>query len=218
VGVAAPWVRRLFEGRGLVPDERRLFWYGHHLERFLRWCRRRAAPVGLDDLQAGYLRELETTEPSVPGWQMGQIRQALDAFAQGVDHWRWQGTAQGDYEPQFRLKTGTEGEQTAEPNSVRLAAGGPDPSGRPLGAGEDWRGRMREVLRVRHYAWRTEQTYLEWVGRFMDWQGNGDPAEAGTSEVQGFLEHLAVERNISASTQNQAFCALLFFFGRGVKP
>lgn len=53
VGTVAPWVRRLFERRGLSPDERRLFWYGQHLERFLRWCRKRGDPAGLDDLGAG---------------------------------------------------------------------------------------------------------------------------------------------------------------------
>ena len=85
---------------------------------------------------------------------------------------------------------------------------------RPLRPGEDWRARMRDVLRVRHYAWRTEQTYLEWVGRFVEWRGGRDPVEADTAEVRRFLEHLAVERHISASTQNQAFSALLFFFER----
>ncbi|MBE7503270.1 MAG: hypothetical protein HS113_23875 [Verrucomicrobiales bacterium] len=89
-GEVAPWVRRLFAGRGLHPDERRLFWYGQHLGRFLRWCRTRGDRAGLDDLRAGYLRELETTLPAVPDWQMAQVRQALEAFAQGVDHWRWE--------------------------------------------------------------------------------------------------------------------------------
>ena len=96
---AAPWVRRLFERRGLCPEERRLFWYGQHLERFLRWCRKRGDPGGLGDLHAGYLRELETTVPPVPGWQSDQVRQALNAFVQGVDHWRWEPTAEGGLEP-----------------------------------------------------------------------------------------------------------------------
>jgi hypothetical protein len=87
---APAWVQRLFEQRGLCPDDRRLFWYGHHLERFLRWCGKRGDLAGLDDLRAGYLRELETTLPAVPDWQMAQIRQVLDAFVQGVDHWRWE--------------------------------------------------------------------------------------------------------------------------------
>lgn len=212
VGTAAPWVRRLFERRGLCPEERRLFWYGQHLEQFLRWCRKRGDPASLGDLQAGYVRELETTQPPLPVWKMDQIRQALDAFAQGVDHWGWEPTEAGVLEPRFRLKTGA-GEAPAVGSELPGPVGSePAGSGRPLRAGEDWRGRMREVLRVRHYAWRTEQTYLEWVGRFMDWWGTGDPLEAGTGEVQRFLEYLAVERQISASTQNQAFSALLFFF------
>lgn len=210
----AAWVRRLFGQRGLCPDERRLFWYGQHLERFLRWCRRRGEPGSLEDLRAGYLRELEATVPPVPGWQMGQVRQALEAFVQGVDHWRWEPTAEGGVEPRFRLKTGVDPGAmpglsgfTNEPRSVEGEG-----VVRLLHAGEDWRLRMREVLRVRHYAWRTEQTYLEWTERFLRWRGGGEPSEAGTLEVQRFLEGLAVERNVSASTQNQAFSALLFFF------
>lgn len=208
-GTVASWVRRLFERRGLRPDERRLFWYGHHLERFLRWCRKRGGPTELDDLRAGYLRELASTEPPVPVWQMDQIRQALDAFAQGTDHWRWEPKAEGGLEPRFRLKTG--GGEAGTGSSPAEERGGVVG---PLLPGQAWRARMREVLRVRRYAYRTEQSYLEWVGRFQHWRGGGELTEASTGEVRGFLEHLAVERQISASTQNQAFSALLFFFER----
>jgi len=213
-GQAAAWVRRLFAGRGLHPDDRRLFWYGHHLERFLRWCRKRGDPAGLDDLRAGYLRELETTLPAVPDWQMAQVRQALEALAQGADQWRWEPNPHGGLEPRFRLKTGAQEGPAEAAASTGLDASGVVGSSRPLQAGEDWRARMRDVLRVRHYAWRTEQTYLEWVGRFAAWRGGSDPVEADTADVRRFLEHLAVERHISASTQNQAFSALLFFFER----
>jgi hypothetical protein len=196
----------------LHPDERRLFWYGHHVNAS---CRSRGGdPAGPDDLRAGYLRELGTTLPAVPDWQMAQVRQALEAFAQGVDHWRWEPTAHGSLEPRFRLKTAAQERPTDATASTGPDASGVEESRRPLRAGEDWRRRMRDVLRVRHYAWRTEQTYLEWVGRFVEWRGGGDPVEADTADVRRFLEHLAVERRISASTQNQAFSALLFFFER----
>ncbi len=74
---------------------------------------------------------------------------------------------------------------------------------------------MRDELRLRHYAYRTERTYLEWVGRFLRY-ADRRTADAGgegavtNSLVKDFLTHLALERNVSASTQNQAFSALLF--------
>ena len=83
---------------------------------------------------------------------------------------------------------------------------------------ESWEA-MRRALRVRHYALRTEESYLHWVGRFLDWleRGGGDLEVAGEGEVRGFLEELAVGRGVAAATQNQAFSALLFFFGEVVK-
>ena len=96
----------------------------------------------------------------------------------------------------------------------------------------------RELLRTKHYSYRTEQTYLGWVGQFLEYQGGSSPQEAqagakGESEfsisngqssiikgsrkvavdgqgVKSFLTYLATRRKVSAGTQNQAFSALLF--------
>ena len=64
--------------------------------------------------------------------------------------------------------------------------------------------RMREALRVRHYSYRTEQSYVDWSRRFIVFHGKRHPAEMGAGEVGAFLTHLAAERQVSASTQNQA--------------
>ncbi|MCC7341051.1 MAG: integron integrase, partial [Bryobacterales bacterium] len=71
---------------------------------------------------------------------------------------------------------------------------------------------MREALRVRHYSYRTEQSYVDWSRRFIVFHGKRHPAEMGAGEVGAFLTHLAVERQVSASTQNQAKAALLFLY------
>lgn len=71
---------------------------------------------------------------------------------------------------------------------------------------------MRDALRVRHYSYRTEQTYLDWARRFILFHGKRHPAEMGGDEVGAFLTHLAAERQVSASTQNQAKAALLFLY------
>jgi integron integrase len=71
---------------------------------------------------------------------------------------------------------------------------------------------LRDSLRVRHYALRTEQAYVDWVKRFIRYHGVRHPREMGAAEVEAFLSHLATERNCSASTQNQAKAALLFLY------
>ena len=68
---------------------------------------------------------------------------------------------------------------------------------------------LREVLRLKHYSYRTEQAYVDWVRRFILFHGKRHPAEMGTPEIQAFLAHRTVEGNVSASTQNQALSALL---------
>ncbi len=70
----------------------------------------------------------------------------------------------------------------------------------------------REVLRFKQMAFRTEQSYVDWIRRFIVWSGKRHPKEMGAGEVRAFLTHLAAERNVSAATQNQALNALVFLY------
>jgi integron integrase len=72
--------------------------------------------------------------------------------------------------------------------------------------------RYREELQVRHYARRTVATYEQWLRRFLRFHGMRHPREMNSKEVNAFLTHLAVEGQVSASTQNQALSALLFLY------
>lgn len=72
--------------------------------------------------------------------------------------------------------------------------------------------KMRDKIRVKHYSIRTEQTYLDWVRRYIRFHGLRHPRELGAEAVEAFLTHLAVKRNVAASTQNQAKSALLFLY------
>jgi len=71
---------------------------------------------------------------------------------------------------------------------------------------------IREAIRVRHYSIRTERTYIEWTRRFILFHGKRHPKDMGEAEVAAFLTHLAVDRNVAASTQNQALNALVFVY------
>jgi len=72
--------------------------------------------------------------------------------------------------------------------------------------------RYREELQVRHYARRTVKTYEQWLRRFLRFHARRHPREMGSAEVNAFLSHLAVDLQVSASTQNQALAALLFLY------
>ena len=70
----------------------------------------------------------------------------------------------------------------------------------------------RRKIRLKHYSLRTEQAYLDWIKRFILFHGKRHPMELGADQVTAFLTHLAVDRGVSASTQNQAKSALLFMY------
>ena len=72
--------------------------------------------------------------------------------------------------------------------------------------------RMRMHLRAHHYSLRTETAYLDWVRRFILFHHKRHPQDMGAAEVEAFLTHLAVERQVSASTQNQAKAAILYLY------
>lgn len=72
---------------------------------------------------------------------------------------------------------------------------------------------VREVLRYHHYAYRTEQTYCQWILRYIRFfDCKKHPRDLGAREVERFLSELAVKEKVSASTQRQALNALVFLY------
>jgi integron integrase len=72
--------------------------------------------------------------------------------------------------------------------------------------------RVRRSLRLRHYSIRTEQAYVDWIRRFILFHNKRHPESMGEPEISAFLTHLATDRHVAASTQNQALSALLFLY------
>ena len=72
--------------------------------------------------------------------------------------------------------------------------------------------KLRKAVQTRHYSRRTEQTYVNWVKRFIHFYGNRDLLEMGEKEINAFLSHLAINEHVSASTQTQALCAIVFLY------
>ena len=71
---------------------------------------------------------------------------------------------------------------------------------------------VRETLRFYHYAYNTEKSYVEWILRFIHFSGKKHPKDMGKPEIEKFLSHLAINRNVAASTQNQALNAIMFLY------
>ncbi|MGF1574553.1 MAG: integron integrase [Cyanophyceae cyanobacterium] len=76
---------------------------------------------------------------------------------------------------------------------------------------------VRDAIRLKHYSYRTEETYVQWIRRFILFHSKRHPAEMGTPEIEAFLTHLAIEGQVTASTQNQALNALLFLYRHVLK-
>ena len=155
---------------------------------FVRWVRRflsrPASDEPLTDQVRGFCEELERNGGS-EDWQVRQADQALRI-----------------YFVNFLKRT----DWHRRPASTVV-----DEQGRtsPLAALEQ----LRVRVRTRHYSYRTECTYADWVRRFLHYaaEQQGVPHPRVESEVvRDYLTHLAVRDRVSASTQNQAFCAILF--------
>ena len=71
---------------------------------------------------------------------------------------------------------------------------------------------VRQAIRVRHYSFRTERSYVHWIRRFVVFHGRRHPRELGAEAVSSFLSSLANARHVAAATQNQALAALLFLY------
>ncbi len=71
---------------------------------------------------------------------------------------------------------------------------------------------LRNTIRIKHYSYRTEQAYVHWVKRYIFFHNKKHPKDMGAKEIRKFLNNLAVNGNVAASTQNQALCAIVFLY------
>jgi len=137
------------------------------------------------------------------GWQAGEGGSGGEGLGPG-------GIVSGPWSPHATPGGGGQG-----PEGRRPGQGGQAPSDlrNPEGTSPPkLLEQLRTALRVRRYSLRTEAAYVDWVRRFILFHGKRHPRSLAASEVQAFLSHLAVERHVSSSTQNQAKAALLFLY------
>jgi integron integrase len=175
-------VDAFWKSRGLVDDRHRPY-YVRWLQRFLLGPGgdRRLSP---DDAQQVFVEQLERT--GLESWQVTQALRAVDLFFKHyLQHCRETG-----HMPDA-VPAGTQA--VDNPKTLEAATN-----------------EVRRLVRLRHYAYRTEQTYLYWLERFGAFVRVRNLSWNAADSVRTFLSDLALRCQVSASTQNQAFNALLF--------
>jgi integron integrase len=201
------WSRRVLEANQLDPSEVQAHWWGIHMERFVGFARLNCEYFELNECIAAYKAFLIKDVPPPTETLLGEIRKSLVLLSRAVEGWRWElKPDEAKASLLFRVKASGLN-QVAEGASKEVAAG-------VAGQAPDvavWVEQLRRSLRVNHYSIRTEQSYVELVTRYLIFIGGEAPE---VSNVRAFLEYLAVERKVAASTQNQALSAVLYFFTR----
>jgi integron integrase len=182
IGESLPEFQKFLLEKKLVP-EKNVFFYALWASKFFNYSRKKQMPS--DSYQENAVNEfLETlkSDPHVLDWQ---IRQASDAIRLYYFHYK-------GLKPDHM--------QTVKSN---------DPI--PVLLNE-----TRRLLRLKHYSYSTERTYLQWIKRFLDYsmqtQIKGSMTALEADDFKNFISHLALKEKVAASTQNQAFNAVLFFF------
>jgi len=222
-------LKRLWATQRVPLPPEKLHWWSVHVQRFLKFVRMHPEEGPVEILVDHFLADLDVHTPPVGAWQRDQIRQALSVFVRGIQNWHLEVDEKGAVRPAFRLKTTGPGVEGGEGKTVTAGAevaGGSDRSVRSVRSDgsdgsvlrgvdgeEPWLGRFEACMRLRRYSLRTEESYRDWIRRYLRFHGDAAPGSLAEAEVREFLEYLAVARNVSASTQNQALSALLFLYG-----
>ena len=170
--------------------EKNVTFYAYWANRYLMFSKRLKNADAAEALRR-FLEDLQSRE-NIADWQIQQAKEAIQLYTDHFHDGKKAGIADDD------AKT------TLAPFDKDLVMVN-----------------MQKAIRVKHYSLSTENTYMDWTRRFFDYAGNmrgGLLRETpGAEDIREFLTHLAVHKKVSASTQNQAFNALLFLFRNVLK-
>ena len=210
-------VRRILDSAGVHPSDTEAFWLGVHMEQFVAHARKHGELLDVRAAAEAYVAFVRAGTNYWPDWRLDQLKQALTLFIRGTEGWRWvspndlRGPSVFPVGPKgwvlrYRVRASgvVEAANVAGSGAAETGKGGVVDSAALLDA-------LRRALRLNHYSLRTEQTYLEVTRRFLAFTNPTSVADIGAESVRRFLEHLAVDRQVAASSQNQAFSALLYF-------
>jgi hypothetical protein len=160
--------------RKLVP-EKNIPYFANWVSKFLNFSNK-STQSDYKKLILEFMDALAKTE-NVQDWQIRQAHQAIQLYL-----CNYRGKAASDSAP-LSGSTAAKGEDI--PSIIK---------------------EMRGIIRLKHYSYNTERTYIDWSMRFFRYvrETKDDEAEFTTDDIRQYLSHLAIKRNVSGSTQNQA--------------
>jgi len=168
--------------RKLVP-EKHIPYYAHWASKFLDFCNKNTQ-YDHNKLVLEFMDSLKN-DKDVPDWQIRQAREAVQLYLAN-----FKGKVASDA---VSLSTGTVAKGSDISEIIK---------------------EMKRIIRLKHYSYSTERSYLDWAKRFFRYvhETKGNDALFASDDIKQYLSYLAIKQRVSASTQNQAFNALLFLF------
>jgi integron integrase len=193
-----------------IPDPA-IRWYVVRVERFLKAHPGQRLKQHNASQVAAYLEEAGR-DTTLSGWKFRQLAHALQLFFCRVVRSRWAET----FDWRFWLDSARELERdhpTVARHNYPIAPAPPAESDQaPDVSFPDIERNLAAQIRTRNYSIRTEQAYLSWLRRYIGFHGNRDPRELDGDALAAYLNHLALHREVSPSTQSQALSALVFVY------
>ena len=197
-----------------VPERERGFyahWVRQFFNRFPGRKRRDLGPQEIADFLDAMDRDLH-----LETWQREQARDALILYYE-----QFRGISLREMPPPSPESRKTPG--PTAPRRVEVRSRVPEPARRESSEAAEafdldaLHLAVVTAMRVKNYAYRTEQTYWQWIRRYVQHHNLRDPSNLGASEIHAFLAHLALNENVAASTQNQALNAVVFLYREVLK-
>ena len=177
-----PDFQEFLRSRKLVPDKN-ISYYAHWVSRFLHYCNKNKQ-LDNNKLVMEFMDSLQKNN-NIPDWQIRQSQQAVQLYLVN-----FKGKTASDV---VSLSTGAAAKNSDVPDIIK---------------------EMKRIIRLKHYSYSTERTYHHWANRFFQYvrETKGNEILFSPDDIKQYLSHLAIKQHVSASTQNQAFNALLFLF------
>jgi integron integrase len=153
-------------------------------------------------------------------WQLRQAREALILYYERFRGIALKRTAAGEVAKRQPVQEPSSKPPPVLPIKTPVSIPKPKPKPGSSAGQVNWAildAAIRQALRVEHYAYKTEKIYVHWIGRFIRFHNGRKPSEMGATEIHQYLSHLAINKDVAPSTQNQALNAIVFLYTKVLK-